>query len=128
MPNCAYDLRLLQLPYCSEKPGSYRQLELQASHGEAKNGEECTSSLESTVQKLNQVLSIIEKRNSILDRKLEGLEEKIENTSSELKSQNESLFSMIKNQALESLLMAEQIIETSSFQFSFGKFGTSREG
>ena len=110
------NLRLLQLPYCSEKPGSYRHLELQASHGEAKNGEECTSSLESTVQKLYQVLSIIEKRNSILDRKLEGLEEKIENTSSKLKSQNESLFSMIKNQALESLLMAEQIIETSCFQ------------
>ena len=110
------NLRLLQLPYCSEKPGSSRQLELHASHGEAKNGEECTSSLESRVQKLNQVLSIIEKRNSILDRKLKGLEEKIENTSSELKSQNESLFSMIKNQALESLLIAEQIIETSSFQ------------
>ena len=61
------------------------------------------------MQELNQVLNSIEKRNSILDSKLEGLAEKIENSVSGLKSQNENLFNMIKNQGLEK-------IETSDFQ------------
>ena len=95
-------LKVLQL-------GCERQLGSQARGQEVKSVTECTAVPGSTVQELNQVLNSIEKRNSILNSKLEGLAEKIENSVSGLKSQNENLFNMIKNQGLEK-------IETSDFQ------------
>ena len=104
-----HDLKVLQL-------GCERQLESRATGLEVKRVKECTASQGSTVQELNQVLNSIEEGNSILDSKLEELAEKIENSVSGLKSQNENLFDMIKNQGIENSLKTGKKIETSNFQ------------
>ena len=104
-----HDLKVLQL-------GCERQLESRGTGLEVKRVKECTASQGSTVQELNQVLNSIEEGNSILDSKLEELAEKIENSVSGLKSQNENLFDMIKNQGIENSLKTGKTIETSNFQ------------
>ena len=103
------DLKVLQL-------GCERQMESRARGQEVKSVKEYTAVPGSTVQELNQVLNSIEKGNSILDSKIEELVEKIENSVSGLKSQNENLFNMIKNQGIENSLKTGKKIETSNFQ------------
>ena len=104
-----HDLKVLQL-------GCERQLESWARGQEVKSVKEYTAVLGSTVQELNQVLNSIEKGNSVLDSKLEGLAEKIENSVLRLKSQNENLFNIIKNQGIENSLKTGKKVETSNFQ------------
>ena len=103
------DLKVLQL-------GCERQLESRTRGQEVKSVKEYTAAPGSTVQELNQVVNSIEKGNSILDSKIEELVEKIENSVSGLKSQNENLFNMIKNQGIENSLKTGKKIETSNFQ------------